>query len=346
MVSPGLRFPGMLFCMRWMVFLILATSSFAQWQPQTSHTTESLRGVSVVDRKEIWASGTHGTYLVTKDGGKTWTVNRVPGATDLDFRGVKAFRDEAFLLAAGPGDKSRIYHQRNGNSWGLQFTSHEPKGFFDCIAFSDPKHGFVVGDPVNGKFQILRTRDGGETWQYLDPRRLPPALDREGAFAASNSCVTTYAQNVWFATGGPAARVFHSADDGETWAVAGTSIIHGTASEGIFSIGFHDAFHGVIAGGDYQHPEQSGSNLAITDDGGKTWKSTAIHPQKFFSAVSISHDIPRGILVVGSASSGFSEDGLNKWRWFTADGFNALDSQDGVTFAVGANGKIAKLATR
>ena len=332
--------------MRIAAIFLIATSAAAQWQPQPSHTTESLRGVSIVDRHEIWASGTHGTCLVTTDGGKTWIVNHVPDAEEVDFRGVKAFRDEAFLLAAGPGNTSRIYHQRKGYAWELQFTNHEPKGFFDCIAFSDPKYGFVVGDPVNGKFQILRTRNGGRTWQYLDRKKLPAALDGEGAFAASNSCITTYSQNVWFATGGAAARVFHSPDGGETWTVAETPIIHGAVSQGIFSIAFRDSLHGVIAGGDYQHPDQSGPNLAISDDGGKTWKLTAIQPQKFFSAMSISHDIPRGISVVGSTSGGFSEDGLNRWRWFTADGFNALDSQDGVTIAVGANGKIAKLAKR
>ncbi|HWH60815.1 MAG TPA: hypothetical protein VN682_24530, partial [Terriglobales bacterium] len=164
----------MLIAMRLVLIFLLAIPAFAQWQPQHGHSTESLRGVSVVDGNEIWASGTHGTYLMTKDGGKTWTVNHVPGGEELDFRGIKALHNEVFLLSAGPGDKSRIYHQRKGHDWELQFTNHEPKGFFDCMAFSDAKHGFVVGDPVNGKFQVLRTRDGGRSWQYVDPQKLPP----------------------------------------------------------------------------------------------------------------------------------------------------------------------------
>lgn len=324
------------------IILFLAANAFAQWQPQESHTTESLRGVSVVDRDEIWASGTHGTYLVTKDGGKTWIVNHVAGADDLDFRGVNAFRNEAFLLAAGPADKSRIYHQRKGHAWELQFTNHEPKGFLDCMAFSDPKHGFVVGDPVNGKFQVLRTRDGGRTWQYIAPQKLPPALDGEGAFAASNSCIAAMGVDVWFATGGPAARVFHSGDSGETWTVADTPILHGSPSQGIFSIAFRGPLHGVVAGGDYQHPDQSGPNLATTDDGGKTWKLAELQPQKFFSAlVALNSASDAGILVVGSAWSGLAAGDLHTWKWFTSDGFNAVDTRDGVTFGVGANGKVS-----
>jgi|SRR5690348_4065589 len=331
----------MLIAMRLVLIFLLAIPAFAQWQPQQSHSTDSLRGVSIVDHNEIWASGTHGTYLVTQDGGKTWTVNHVPRGEDLDFRGVKAFPDEVFLLAAGPGDKSRIYHQRKGHDWELQFTNHESKRFFDCMAFSDARHGFVVGDPVNGKFQVLRTRDGGRSWQYVDPQKLPPALDGEGAFAASNSCIATMGANVWFATGGPAARVFHSADGGETWTVTDTPITHGSPSQGSFSVAFRDPLHGAIAGGDYAHTDQTGAHLATTDDGSKTWKLANIHPQKFFSAISYVDD--GSMVVVGASSSGSTEDNLHAWKWFSVDGFNALATSDGVTYAVGANGKIARL---
>src|SRR5439155_24926179 len=111
------------------------------------------------------------------------------------------------------------------------FTNQEAKGFFDCMAFTDPKHGIVVGDPVNGKFQILRTHDGGKTWQYSDPQKMPPATEGEGAFAASNSCIATNGtQDVWFATGGSAARVFHSSDAGDSWTVSDTPIPHGAPS--------------------------------------------------------------------------------------------------------------------
>ena len=331
-----------------LVFLPLsALLAHAQWQVQESHTKESLRGVSVVDANVIWASGTHGTYLITTDGGKTWTPHQVPRAEDLDFRGVKAFGAEAFLLAAGPGDKSRLYHTYDfGQHWELQFTNPEPKGFFDCMALSDARHGVAVGDPVNGKFEILRTDDGGKNWRLNDSRVMPPAIEGEGAFAASNFCIAVRGQNIWFATGGPAARVFHSTDDGKTWTVAETPIVHGAASQGIFSIAFADDLHGVIAGGDYAHPEQGGANLAVTDDGGKKWQSASIQPQKFFSAVAYLGDGSgrASIVAVGSTASAFSQDDLSSWKFFAPQGFNALDSSGSSVFAVGSNGSVAKLA--
>ena len=327
---------------------LIALPAHAQWQLQDNHTKESLRGVSVVDTNVIWASGTHGTYIITTDGGKTWTPHQVPGADDLDFRAVKAFGADAFLLAAGPGDKSRIFHTSDfGKDWELQFTNPEPKGFFDCIVFSDNQHGIAVGDPVNGKFQILRTDDGGKIWRLNNPQNMPPAIAGEGAFAASNSCIAVRGQNAWFASGGTVARVFRSADGGRTWTVAETPIVHGAASQGIFSIAFADNSRGVIAGGDYAHPEQGGANLAVTNDGGKTWQSALIQPQEFFSAVAyLSGGAGASLLAVGSDASAFSQDDLHIWKFFVPQGFNALGSSGSTVFAVGPNGSVAKLTAR
>lgn len=330
--------------MRLVSLFLFSAVTFAQVQMQDSHTKESLRGVSVVDAHVIWASGTHGTYVITTDGGKTWTPHQVPDADDLDFRGVKAFGAEAFLLAAGPGDKSRIYHTSDfGKHWELQFTNPAPKAFFDCMAFSDPQHGIAVGDPVNGKFEILRTQNGGKSWRLADSSNMPAAHDGEGAFAASNSCIAVMGKHVWFVTGGPAARVFRSKDGGTSWTVVTTPIVHGAHSQGIFSVAFRDARHGVIAGGDYAHPEDGGNNLAITDDGGKTWRLADVTPQKFFSAVAYTRNANRSVILVGSGATACSADGLRTWAYTLSNGFNAIESKQGVTFVVGANGKLGRV---
>src|SRR5438270_1183450 len=88
-------------------------------------TSENFRGLSAPSEKVIWASGTHGTYVKTVDGGATWKVAQVPDAAALDFRDVEAFSaDLAYLLAAGPGEQSRIYRTNDGGkTWLLQFTN-------------------------------------------------------------------------------------------------------------------------------------------------------------------------------------------------------------------------------
>ena len=305
--------------MRCLIWLLLSAIAIAQSaRIQVSHTTESLRGVSAVSRQVAWASGTHGTYLRTVDGGQTWTPSQVPEATSLDFRAVVAFSaDEAFLMSAGPGDQSRIYHTSDaGRHWQLQFTNSNPKGFFDSMAFWDPKHGIVLGDPIPDekgklKFELLATEDG-ESWHAVPPSQLPAALEGEGAFAASNSCIALVEErrfsdasgtersgasapaatdNIWFATGGRAARVFHSPDRGKNWEVFNTPILHGPESAGIFSIAFRDAQHGVIAGGDYKHPDDDGPNLAFTENGGTTWTLSTLLPQAYFSAAAYDRQV-------------------------------------------------------
>ena len=312
---------------------------------QNSHTSENLRGVSAVSATIVWASGTHGTYLRTLDGGISWTQAQVPGAESLDFRDVEAFSaDEAYLLAIGSGDQSRIYKTSDaGKHWTLEFTNHAPKGFFDCMAFWDRTHGIAVGDPVDGKFELIATEDGIH-WKLLTPAFIPPAIDGEGAFAASGTCITVQGRsNVWFATGGKVARVFHSGDRGKTWSVASTPITQGSDSSGVFTICFVDEKRGLIAGGDYKHPEQEGPNLASTEDGGATWKLSPIQHQPFFSAVGYMEPSRRhGLLAAGSARAAFVNDVQHK-EWLTTlnANLNALSvAAPGNAWAVGPKGAI------
>ena len=58
-------------------------SANAQWQKQNVETDAGFRGLSVVNENIIWASGTGGTFIRTIDGGKNWTVGKIPGAEKL-----------------------------------------------------------------------------------------------------------------------------------------------------------------------------------------------------------------------------------------------------------------------
>jgi photosystem II stability/assembly factor-like uncharacterized protein len=292
----------------------------------------------------VWASGTNGTYLRTTDGGAHWQAVAVPGAEQLDFRGVHGVDEKkAYLLSSGPGDKSRIYKTTDGGShWTLQFTNPDPKGFFDAIAFWDPRHGIVLGDPVDGHFVILTTEDSGEHW-IRQPG--PAALPNEGAFAASNTCLTVMgARDAWFGTGGPgAARVFHSGDSGQTWTLAVTPIRNDGAGAGIFSLAFSDARHGVAVGGDYTKPTDSSHNIAITSDGGRTWSEpTGRHPSGYRSAVAYLRGRQIWITTGPSASDVSTDDG-NNWTSFDTAAYNAISFLAiGEGWAVGPQGRVAE----
>ena len=319
-----------------------------KWIPQNSGTDARLRGVSVVGKDVAWASGTKGTVLRTTDGGETWRAKIIPDSTDLDFRDIHAFdAQRAVVLAIGPGEKSRIYKTADGgDTWSLRHTNRDPKGFLDAIAFWDTKHGLALGDPVDGRFTILATDDGGDTWHAGDAAGMPPALEKEGAFAASGTCLIAQGdKNAWFGTGGgAAARVFRSTDRGRTWTAHDTPIAAGGPTLGIFSLAFRDAAHGVAVGGAYDQPDRKDRVAARTDDGGKTWAiADAPGPAGFRSAVAYAGDRP-GLVAFGPSGADRSSDDGRTWHPVDAEGFHAVGFAGQNGWAVGENGKIAKFA--
>jgi photosystem II stability/assembly factor-like uncharacterized protein len=319
-----------------------------QWTPQSSGTTARFRGVGAASSNVAWASGSGGTYARTTDGGATWQSSVMPGASELDFRDVQAVdANTAYLLSIGNGDRSRIYKTTDGGrDWSLQFTNHDEKAFFDAFAFWDARAGIAISDPVDGKFIVIKTTDGGATWKELTRSRMPQALQGEGAFAASGTCIAVQGRkNVWFGTGGgQAARVFRSTDAGLTWKVAATPIAAGNASSGIFSIAFKDARNGVIVGGDYKKENESSDNVATTTDGGATWTlAKGSRPSGFRSAVAYvpSHREPM-LIAVGPSGSDYSVDNGTNWKPIDSTGYHAVSFAGITGWGVGEKGRIGK----
>ena len=325
--------------MRILCAFLLVIPAFTQtWVLQNSGVTASLRGISAVDSKIAWASGSGGTWLQTIDGGSHWSSGAVEGALDLDFRGVRAFSaSTAILMSSGTGDKSRIYKTTDGGShWSLLFTNPDAKGFLDGIAFWNAQRGIVLGDAVGGRMTIFTTNDGGAHWQR---QKTPGALANESAFAASNSSLTLQGKReAWFGTGGGnSARVFHSRDAGITWLAVNSSMRSDDSSAGIFSIAFRDPKHGIAVGGDYRKDKETDANAAITTDGGKKWIALKTNgPHGFRSAVRYLPDLKRWI-ATGTSGSDISMDDGKTWTQFDPGSFNAL----GGVWAVGAKGRIA-----
>ena len=314
-----------------------------QWQRQTINSDADFRGLCVVNTQVAWVSGTKGTYARTTDAGRTWTVGTVPGAARLDFRDVEAFGETtAYLLSIGPGEDSRIYKTADGGkTWTFQFKNPDREAFFDAIAFWDDKNGVALSDPVKGQFRLIITDDGGAKWKPLVAKNLPPALPNEGAFAASGTCLVTRGKNhVWFCTGGAkTARVFRSKDRGQNWTVSNTPMLAGKDSAGIFSIAFRDGNHGMIVGGDYRKPDDTGATAATTSDGGNTW--TLIEgPFSFRSCVAWAKE---RWVAVGTSGSNFSLDNGATWKPLDRENYNSVGfGPTGEGWAVGPRGRIAK----
>lgn len=329
-----------------LLLLVLAIPISSQWIKQNVNTTASLRGLSVVNEKVVWASGTGGTVIRTIDGGMTWNVMTVPGAEKLDFRDIEAFDgNSAYVLSIGNGESSRIYKTVDGGkTWQLEFQNNNPKAFFDAIACWDKNNCVAMSDPVNRRFVLIQTKDGGKSWTPMDTSKMPEAKEGEAAFAASGTCLVTQGKkNLFLVTGGSDARVFRSNDRGITWSVAETPIVKGTPGSGIFSIAMFDDKYGVIVGGNYEKPDDAAANIAFTNDGGKSW-TAASGLGGYRSAVKYTDK--KTIIAVGTNGSDMSEDGGKTWRTFGSENLNAVAAirrrNDTHIWSVGPQGALVR----
>src|SRR5215203_2138936 len=182
------------------------------WTTQTSGVNVRLRGVSAVNERVAWASGAGSTVLRTVDGGLNCEKLNV-SSEELDFRDIDAVDAQtAYVLSIGDGPASRIYKTTDaGKTWTLQFKADQ-KAFLDAMSFWDANHGIVFGDSVHGKLYVLTTEDGGRVWTRVSNTNLPPALENEGAFAASGTNIALFGtSHAWIGTGaGAKARVLHT----------------------------------------------------------------------------------------------------------------------------------------
>jgi len=164
-----------------------ASLSFAQspeWKQFQSLGKASLRGLSPISDQVCWASGSGGTWLKTEDGGASWQSGTVAGLDTVDFRSIHAF-DAQTAVAASAGQPAVIYRTEDGGKTWNKVHQEGGEAFFDAIQFIDAQRGYVLGDPIGGKWMILETLDGGRSWHSL--AKLPDAVQGEAAFAASSS---------------------------------------------------------------------------------------------------------------------------------------------------------------
>jgi photosystem II stability/assembly factor-like uncharacterized protein len=329
----------------WILLVSLASSVSSQWwSVKTSGVDTNLRGVSVVRETAlsavsiVWATGSHGIVLRSVDSGKSWQRLHIADSESLDFRGVQAFGENVgYVMASGEGNNSGIYKTTDGGkTWAKQYSDPRKAFFLDAIACSDQTHCFALSDPVDGKFLLVATQDG-RYWKEMSGDNMPAALPTEGAFAASNSSLVLEGQNLYFGTGGPAARVFHSADLGQTWSVAATPIYSGKPSAGIFSLAV-DGDVILAVGGDYQDPKLVKNLAAVSHDAGKTWQVAEKMPGGYRSSIS---KCASGFVAVGPTGADI-DYAYGRWTPVGQDNFNALAYSNGEVWAVGPNGTIAR----
>lgn len=316
---------------------VFAQQPGLQVTPQASGVEVRLRGISAVDGSTAWASGQRGTVLRTRDAGATWQDVSVPGAEQLDFRDVEGFdADHAVVLSIGEGGASRVYRTANGGrNWILALHNADARAFFDCMVFDGPL-GWLLGDPVDGRFQIYQSGDSGAHWALSTDG--PATEQGEAAFAASGTCIARHGDALLLAGSGPA-RLQVRIGDAAPWREHDSGMGRGKAEAGVFSIA-PSARGALLVGGDYKH-EQAAGNAAAWDAQGDELRVLPA-PRGYRSGAACREGVEVYCIAVGP--SGVDAWDGRAWAPISDVGYDAVDLAGGAGWASGANGRIGRLA--
>jgi photosystem II stability/assembly factor-like uncharacterized protein len=216
--------------------------------------------------------------------------------------------------------------------------------FLDAMEFRNNTSGIVIGDPINGKFFIAQSFDGGDTWHDAPDLALPKADPGEGCFASSGTNVRNLDRHrVCFVSGGPSSRLFirDRAID--------LPILQGKTTTGANSVAVkdHNTLHGgrqlIVVGGDFAKDTLQEKNCFLTNDGGKTWIAPTIPPHGYRSCVEyIGGDM---VLCCGTSGVDISYDNGMNWELITRTGFHVCRQAKKGKYVLlaGSGGRVAIL---
>jgi len=310
-----------------------------------SRVESSFRGLSVVNQKVVWVSGTGGTVLRTTDSGKNWENISVPNMEKIDFRDVEGFNKNTAIVM-GIASPARFYKTTDGGqNWKLVHFDDRAGVFFDGMSFWNKNDGIAFSDPVDGQHLLIRTTDGGDTWHEIPKEGFPHKLNPEFGFAASGTGIPVQGRKtVWLGMGGVKSRVFKSEDGGMNWSVAETPVVHGGQSTGIYSVAFKNKIVGISVGGDYTN-QYIKNTMAYTNDGGATWHLPEKQSHQYRECVA--HYRGNIFFAVGPSGFDMTTDNGKNWHphYWEVNNLTAVAfaKRSNVGFAVGKGGQIYKI---
>ncbi|MEM9650408.1 MAG: oxidoreductase [Bacteroidota bacterium] len=336
-------------CLLLLVVLIIGCAT--EKKPKKFHSVHietlfrdsvSIRAIEFLDQRTLAFAGSHGIYG-SVDVNSSAVRTNVMQANGIrpEFRAIGHTTNDFFMLSVA--NPALLYKTGDAGRMELVYKEEADGVFYDSMKFWNNMEGIAIGDSMKGCLSIIITRDGGNTWTKLSCSQLPEADEGEGAFAASNTNIAIYKNNVWVGTS--SGNVYSSNDKGNSWVKTVTPIISKEPAQGIYSIDFYSDKIGFAIGGDYTRPELRNANKIYTVDGGRSWHLIADGEEpNYKSCVQfVPNSDGNSMVAVGFTGISFSGDGGYNWDKLSEEGFYSLRFlNDSVAFASGKH-RIAKI---
>lgn len=206
---------------------MIANAQF--WVPQATNMPANwgVDEISIVDENTAWLTGYDGSgggtypkdFARTTDGGTTWVAmnaEEIPSAALMsDIAALDG--NTAYIITApssGGPTSNGIWKTTDGGTTWVKYSGSifsASASFANHIYFWDENNGYSGGDPVNNKFEMYNTTDGGATWNAITTAPAPQNAN-EFTYVGIKEVV---GDNIWLGTS--TGRILHSTDRGVTW---------------------------------------------------------------------------------------------------------------------------------
>lgn len=244
--------------------LVKTTDQGDNWLPAETGTDYYLASIEFFDELNgmiacIGNSIEDGQVLVTSDGGTTWELQANPSGIPVDFviRDIHKLNNNIILTSAIPKNGNTIHIFKstdNGLTWTDKFSL--PGTYNLKFASFDPLNCVAGGNGWEYKCRLVKTSDGGESWEVTTPENFY-------WYSTESLC---YFDSLNILTVGSYGKYYKSYDGGSLWE---RKDIHLNLLE-IQKTQFLNDSTGYAVGKEYGGGVAS-CDIMKTFDGGATW---------------------------------------------------------------------------
>ena len=313
----------------------------------------SIRAIEVTKNELVFAgsNGVHGYFKLSSPESIGYPQIALKNSGVIDFldkkpafRAIAITQTHVFMLST---DKPALLYKVDKASQKIDLVYIEDvEGvFYNSMTFWNDKEGIAMGDPIDGCFSVIITRDGGNSWNKISCNSLPKATKGETAFAASDTNIAIVGSHTWVITGGEKSNILYSPNKGNTWSLFKTPIVGGLETTGGYSVDFYDAEMGVIYGGNYKSPKDNIANIAFTTDGGKQWQLVGDGVnQGYKSCVQfVPNSNGNELIALGRSGISYSSDRGVSWKEISKEAYLSFRFLNDSTAFASGNNKVDKL---
>lgn len=236
--------------------------------------------VSVVDANTVWVRGFNGSgagsvlkvFSRTNNGGTTWTAGNFTqlAANEMPYvLGAVNYTTAFAVVMDTVSYATSLWGTTNGGTTWVKETTMftNASSFANGVRFWDSQRGFCHGDPIDSKYEIYTTADGGDTWT-LNATAPAPSSSSEYGFNGFD-CMAVVPGGVGFIMTNMG-RVLRTTDYGATWAATPNPAFTPSTAYGSNKIYASSANYIICAG------FTTSTNTwawKYTSDGGTTWNN-------------------------------------------------------------------------